>query len=230
MGHWCIVVDADELLIYPHCEILSLRKLCAFLDQEGYTALDTFLVDIYPGKPLHAVNYTEGSNPLLTASYIDPAPYHELKLPSSKNLLTDQDVLYKGIGRMCGGMRKRVFGIESCLSKFALVKFKRGMFLSVGTHFIEGASVAEVRGGLLHFKFLNDFHERVIEESKRGEYWRNAVEYRHYLKKLNQNPAISLHYSGSVKFIDSNQLVDLGLMKDSNKLDSFMKTVLGQKY
>ncbi len=46
-GHWCVVADADELLVYPRCEQVNLRQLCAYLDRFGYEGLFTFLLDMY---------------------------------------------------------------------------------------------------------------------------------------------------------------------------------------
>ena len=46
-GHWCVVVDADELLVFPHCEAVGLKGLCRFLDAEGSEGLYTFMIDMY---------------------------------------------------------------------------------------------------------------------------------------------------------------------------------------
>ena len=51
-GHWCLVVDADELLVYPGCERLPLPDFCKFLDTEGSTAFFAFLLDMYPDRNL----------------------------------------------------------------------------------------------------------------------------------------------------------------------------------
>ena len=58
------------------------------------------------------------------------------------------------------------------------------MFMSRGPHFIQGPHAAHIRGALLHFKYLNDFSEKVREEVVREEHWRSAVEYKGYLQTL----------------------------------------------
>jgi glycosyltransferase involved in cell wall biosynthesis len=61
-GHWCVIVDTDELLVFPHREKVGLREFCGFLDREGSEGLYTFMLDMYhdssiseatcqPGKP-----------------------------------------------------------------------------------------------------------------------------------------------------------------------------------
>ncbi len=42
--YWTLVVDADELLVYPHSEKIKLTELCSYMDREGGTALFTFLI------------------------------------------------------------------------------------------------------------------------------------------------------------------------------------------
>jgi hypothetical protein len=99
------------------------------------------------------------------------------------------------------------------------------MHLNLGAHLIKGVRIANIRGALFHFKFFNDFITRTIEEVKREEHWKKAFEYKRYMKKIEQNPELSLYYSKSEKFTDSNQLVRLGIMKSSKELDVFKKAM-----
>lgn len=218
LGHWCVVADADEQLIYPHYETVKLRPFCDFLDENSFNALHCLLLDMYPGARLDSILYRAGSNPLTVAPYFDAGPYTtELK----KNYVPAWEMYHSGPELLYGGMRQRVFGIKPCLSKFALFKFHRGMYLSPGTHFIEGARAADIQGGLLHFKYLHDFLPRVEEEAAREEHWQKAKEYKAYLKTLG-GTAPNFHAPASVKYSGSSQLIDLGLMKSSPRLDSFL--------
>lgn len=67
-GHWCMVLDADELLVYPECETVNIRKFCDFLDSEGSEVLYTFLLDMYPKGKIETAVCKPGSN------FIDLAP------------------------------------------------------------------------------------------------------------------------------------------------------------
>lgn len=154
---------------------------------------------------------------MTVASCFDAGPYTtELK----KNYVPAWEMYHSGPELIYGGMRQRVFGIKPCLSKFALFKFSKNIYLSPGTHFIEGAHVAEIQGALLHFKYLHDFLPRVKEETAREEHWQNAKEYKAYLKTIG-GTAPDFHAPASVKYSGSGQLVDLGLMKSSPRLDRF---------
>jgi hypothetical protein len=218
IGHWCLIVDADEMLVYPHYERTTLQDLCVFLDKESFDAMDCVLLDMYTDSSLNAIEYTKGMNPLLVAPFFDRKSYTTARGPVYMSKI---NVIYKGPERMYGGMRKRMFGIDACLSKFPLVKYNKSMFLSAGTHFVHGARAADLRGALLHFKYLNDFSARVKEEVKREAHWDNAFEYKGYLKTLNRSYDIRFCSNDSEKFRASVQLVDLGIMKSSERLDYF---------
>ena len=224
IGHWCLVVDADELFVYPFCESIALRQLCSFLDSEHFETLDCVLLDMYPDTPLGGVVYKPGMHPLLVAPWFDRGSY--VSGMGGPLYIDDQQIIYDGPERLFGGMRKRIFGCSNaCLSKFPLIKFRKSMFLSHGAHFIEGAHAAHIRGALLHFKYLNDFSERVREEVVREEHWQKAAEYKEYLRTLNDFPNINLCSSLSERYVDSNQLVSLGIMKTSHTWDMFRNRV-----
>jgi hypothetical protein len=220
-GHWCLVVDADELLIYPHYERLGLREFCAFLDRAGHDALDCLLLDMYSDKPVCATAYECGSDPLACAPYFDPDSHRQNRMWFPQDSLAPREMIES---RFYGGMRGRVFGLRSvCLSKFPLLKFEPRMFLSAGTHLLEGAGVADIRGALLHFKFLGDLPTRVYEEVRRGEHADDAREYKYYLNKLKRDPDFSPYHPGSQRFAGSDQLIGLGILESSADLERVIR-------
>jgi hypothetical protein len=226
VGHWCVLVDADEKLVIPHAEFLSLRTLCHFLDKNRFEALDFTLLDIYSEKPLAAVSYLCGEDPLRVADCFDPNFIQKKSPPDIK----EHQMIYRGPARFYGGMRKRVFGMDACLSKFALFKFKRRMYLSPGAHFIESAKIAELRGALLHFKFLNDFSlPKIKEQVERGFYWRNSVEYKTYLMTIEHDSNLCLHHPASLRYKNSKQLIDLGIIQSSKRLDQYAEKLSVRK-
>jgi len=213
-GYWCLMVDTDEIFFYPHAEKISIRDLCNFLDKKKKGALLCFLMDMYSSKPLRLSLYKKGENPLSVCPYFDKG--HRETKRKFLNYYTFHE--YKS-ERFTGGMRKRIFNIEVCLSKVPLFKYKKGVFISSGIHSIEGVPTSNVRGGVFHFKYLQDFPSRVMEEAKRGQYWKNAVQYKRYAKKIKENLNLNLYYPGSVKFKNSKQLVKLGIMKTSKEFE-----------
>ena len=214
-GCWCLVLDADEMLVYPDFEIVSLRELCNFLDRNSFNALDCVLLDMYPDKPLSEIKYTRGTDPLQIASWFDKASYSEFGAgPSDWH---GSNILHQGPSRLYGGVRERIFRVLPCVSKVPLVKFRNSIGLSLGAHLIQGARIADLRGALLHFKFLDDFAPKVQMEIAREQYWNEAQEYKGYGAVLELRSNLSFMSAISEKFVSSNQLVRLGLMKTSAK-------------
>jgi hypothetical protein len=218
-GCWCLVLDADEMIVFPDFEIVSLRELCNFLDRESFDALDCVLLDMYSDRPLsEIIKYTQGTDPLEIASWFDRPSYIELGTgPSDWHV---ENILHQG-PRLYGGVRERVFGVRACLSKVPLVKFRNSIALSLGSHLIQGARVADLRGALLHFKFLNDFAAKVQSEIAREQYWNGAQEYKGYGAVLSLDSNINFMSPMSEKFVSSSQLVTLGVMKTSARFEEY---------
>jgi hypothetical protein len=214
LGHWCIVVDADEIFIYPHWERLSIRDLCDFLVQQGYTALHGFLLDMYSDKPICKAGYISGSDPLLEAQYFDPDTHYIRWTPFTSQRFT-----------FWGGVRRRVFGFSPCLSKVPLFQFNTNLSLFVGAHFINKAVMADICAAVLHFKYFSDFCTIAKREAERKEHWNNAHQYVAYAKKILREPSLSLYYENSARFTNSEKLVKMGIMKDSVAMQVFARSI-----
>lgn len=206
-GHWCVVLDVDELLVLPGPDAGDLRGACARLAAAGADALYALLLDMYPRGPLDEAAYRAGepfapAAPCFEHASIRREPYAFRRC--------DAPFPY----RHAGGVRERVFGVKDiCLTKFPLVRFHRGLFLRQGTHAVEGARIAREQAVLLHFKYLNDFTARVQYEAERGEHWNGASQYKAYASKVRQEGALALDGPDTLAYEGPAQLRELGLLK-----------------
>lgn len=204
---WAVIVDSDELLVYPGWEHVPLNTLTAFLDSQGATALHSFLLDMYSDRPLNETHYTPGHD------FIKTCPYFEVG-----HRVMRED------GNWEGGVRNRVFGASNILSKHNLVKHVTGSRIGGGTHLIEGARFTQMTGVTLHFKYFHDFAESARIEVERKEHWNDAWQYKRYAQKAQDDPDLSLFCDESIHFEGSRQLVDLGLMRSMPAYDDFCAT------
>lgn len=210
IGHWCLAVDADELFQYPFCEKKTLQWLCGLLDEKGDTAIENILVDMYPKDKVGETVYIPGTNFTEHSPYFDPYCY-ERHFCMRRHVLLGKKL---PMAAYFGGTRKRLFGIEHlCCSKVSLVKYSKKVFLDAGMHFVLGAKVSDVQGVVLHFKFLHDFLQRVQEEVIREEHFNHAKEYKQYQEKIDAEQFGSIYYEKSIKYIGTEQLLELGFMK-----------------
>lgn len=215
-GHWMLVVDPDELLVYPFCDTRPLRALTDWLDASSIKSFGAMLVDMYPKGPVDNVPYRAGDNPLDIAQWFDSCNYVINRNKAFGNLWIQ------------GGPRARTFFADEparapALNKIPLVKWDRNYTYVSSTHMLlpRGLNLVydewggeKASGALLHTKFLSTFTDKAREELERGEHYANSVEYKAYASGAEQNP--DLWCKWSEKYINWRQLEILGIMSKGN--------------
>ena len=219
VGHWVLTLDADELFIYPDFERIDLRALVGYLDGRGSQAMASLLLDMYPAGPIASAVHVPGGGLLARCPYFDSDSYFE-RWPAF------QDIPVRG------GPRTRLFRYEGgrkgpLLGKVPLARWRSDLAYDGSTHWLPGCARADVTGVLLHFKFLSDLPGRAELEAARGEHWNGATEYRSYARALRDDPNLTLHYPGSVRFRGSRQLLDLGLARSSAAFEDYVDRIAG---
>lgn len=215
-GHWCLVVDPDEFLIYPFCDTRPLRALTDWLDASSIKSFSAMLLDMYPKGRLDDQPYREGHNPIEIASWFDSGNYTMKRNKLFGNLWIQ------------GGPRSRVFFQDApakapALNKIPLVKWDRKYTYVSSTHMLLPRGLNQVydewggekaSGILLHAKFLDTFTHKASEELDRLQHYSASVEYKAYADSLNDDPELWCKWSE--KYINWRQLEILGLMSKGN--------------
>lgn len=211
-GHWCLTVDADELLIYPHQDRRDLRALADALAAMDRRSFGAVMLEPYPTGRLSEVDYTAGQPPQSVLTHFDPDGFTAKYQPDLENLL------------IRGGVRGRVFFAAEpdrapTLSKTPFVKWNRRYVYVSSTHSLLPRHLNRVRGlrrgdaptgVLLHTKFLPEIVRKSAEEKARREHFENSAIYEDYYDALTADPV--LFHDGSVAYRDWRQLERLGLM------------------
>ncbi|MEO0905528.1 MAG: glycosyltransferase family 2 protein [Pseudomonadota bacterium] len=211
--HWCLSVDADEILVYPDSENRDLRALTTWLDDQGLPSFGALMLDMYPKGAVQSASYTPGDDPFKTLNWFDGDNYRTNQLhPYFHNVWIQ------------GGVRDRLFfGDEPerspTLNKTPLVKWhwryvyvnSTHQMLPIRLHDVfdfEGDS--KVSGVFLHTKFLPIIVAKSAEELERGQHFQNHTLYYDYHRSLTEDP--ELWYEGSYRYEGPEQLIKLGLM------------------
>ncbi len=206
VGRWCVVADADELLVYPEWPRLGLEGLCGYLDRTGSNAVHAILLDLYPAGPLSAVDYRRGDDYFDREWYFDPM----------SSLTPKPRHFHRGHGldhRWFGGVRERLFGVAVCCSKFPLLRYEAGMYLNDGHHYLEGGRFSRLRAVVCHFKYLQDFDAHAREEVRRGQHIGAGAEYRAYAETLaREGEAFQIRQPFSRRWSGSGGLEDEGFL------------------
>jgi len=215
-GHWCLVVDPDELLVYPFCDTRPLRALTDWLDASSIKSFGAMLLDMYPKGRIDQIPYRRDEDPLAIASWFDSGNYTISKNKKLGNLWIQ------------GGPRARMFFPDRperapALNKIPLVKWDNGYTYVSSTHMLlpRGLNLVydewggeKASGVLLHTKFLDTFTIKAQEELSRKQHYANSHEYKAYAAGLVDNP--DLWCKWSEKYINWRQLEILGLMSKGN--------------
>jgi hypothetical protein len=204
-GRWSLTVDVDELFIYPHYEQMELPLFCRYLNHVGSEAVLCVSLDMYAASPIQDAIHRPGAPLLTTCHYFDAQPYRIGR--------TDAPPYFT----IHGGVRERLVGSgrpdqSPILSRVPLVRWQVGTRYLRGTANITAVRVADVLGALLRFEFLSDFPER----SQGGS-------------ALAADAATNLYSSNSVRFENSGQLVNLGLMNTARAYEESIQLTLAAR-
>ncbi|SDW88516.1 glycosyltransferase family 2 protein [Roseicitreum antarcticum] len=211
-GHWNLVVDVDEFLVYPFCDTRPLQALTDCLDTSAIKSFGAMLLDMYPKGPVAAQPYQSGQNPIDIASWFD-----------SGNYVLSRDATYQNLW-IQGGVRARKFFAEDpakapALNKTPLVRWTRKYAYVSSTHRVlprglnkvyDDDGGEKVSGVLLHAKFLDTLVAKSTEELTRRQHYGGSREYQAYSAGLEASP--DLWCDWSTQYINWRQLEILGLM------------------
>ena len=172
-GRWCLTVDADELLIYPHHETRPLPALTEWLDRHGIRAFPAMMLELYPKGAIGAQSYAPGQDPREVLGWYDAGNYTIRPQPETWALWIQ------------GGPRARALLADKprqapTLSKIPLVKWSRRWAYLNSTHSLlprrmnrcfDAQGGESISGLLLHTKFLPVAIEKSAEEKLRQEHF-----------------------------------------------------------
>lgn len=211
-GHWCLTLDADEILIYPYHDTRPLPALIEWLERHDRVSLGALMIDLYPKGPVRAHPYHSGNDPFEILCWFDGGNYMIRKKRDLQNLWIQ------------GGVRARAFFSDRprrapTMSKVPLVKWNRRYAYVSSSHSLLPRRLNHVyddQGGemtsalLLHTKFLHTIVEKSAEEKARQEHFANSSLYDAYYEKLMENP--DLWCETSTRLLGWRQLEAMGLM------------------
>jgi hypothetical protein len=206
--HWCLVADADEMLVWPGSENETIGSLTARLDALNASLVAAPLLDMYSDKPFGEIGYRQGMPFLEACPYFDRGPYRTVASPHFP---------YREI---VGGVRARALRSVGAafhpplLTKVPLVKWRKGYWFTASTHRLTPElKLAPLRGALLHFKMFDDLPEKCRIEVERREHFAGAREYRALGQAIRKRGGRSFFSEEhSVRYAGTEQLVALGIM------------------
>ena len=191
INKWYLLVDSDELFIFPHFRNMNIGDYTVKLEQDKVLLTKSLMIDIYPkGNILSKRNLDEWR-------YADRYGYCCESKPG--------DFL-----RFYGGMRTRVFGIKSSIQKISLFKYTGNEFIA-NDHFIYPYELnnTSLRHILLHYKFQPDFLDYYKTLVSEGVHWNGSSEYKKYLNVFDTNNEVDLYDARISMEVDFDTIFEL---------------------
>ena len=213
-GHWTLMVDADELLVYARHETCPLDHLTSWLERQGHVGFGALMLDLYPKTALGTQTYKPGNDPTDVANWFDAGPFRAQRQSPMGNLWVQ------------GGARERMFFscIRQCsptLNKIPLIRWSPRYTYVNSCHsalprhlnaIYDGPGGDAPSGVLLHTKFLPEIVDKSRVEKQRRQHFHNPDQFGPYYDGIIGQPV--MWTPDSVAFSGWKQLQSLGLMND----------------
>ena len=189
-GRWCLVLDADELLVIPHAGSRGLPDLCNHLDDIGQEAFGALMLEVFPKGPVDQIVYRPGQDPLEVMPWFDATGYRTTRQPGLEHLWVQ------------GGPRDRMFwkaepARAPTLNKLPLIKWDRRYAFVNSTHSALPPRLNRSYGGpgsdgpsgvLVHTKFLPSIVAKSAEELGRQQHFGDPTVFADYHRALTGAP------------------------------------------
>ena len=157
MDRWCLVIDADEHLVYPDCESLDIAQFCEKLKARDLNCLATLFVDLYADQAITKTTLRPGQSLTECCPYFDQTGYYNFSPQGSR------------LPRIYGGVRARLFWPDvdlrrhvDRLSAVTADAFDEEGYLSVHEDVRAGVDSGVLASGLQHFLLYGHNEDRTV--------------------------------------------------------------------
>ena len=225
-GHWTMMADADELLVYDGVDQHGIPDLCRWLDRQGQDRVFVPMIDLYPQGVVGQSGLQIAES--LRASWFDTTGY----------------ALHRHrVGWLAtGGPRHRLFATtlrtnNEWASKYAIFRMQPETVIA-NAHFIWPRDTGPARpfAAFLHLKFLDDFVERSARNEREGQHHENSKKYKQINRTLAENSQqVIFHpksrkYTGPESLIQSRFLLPIDWAAEAGAVLPSLRTIGGIDY
>jgi hypothetical protein len=223
-GRWTLSVDMDELFDYPYSDVVSLKALLGYLNENSYTAVVAQMLDMFPQEPVSDA-VSDEDEPLkelhrfYDISNVREQDYWEFPFVSGVgNVLANEEI---GIYR--NGIQNTVFGTLPALTKHPLILLDGEVKpVDRSAHSVSNARIADLTCVLFHYKFTNHLYELIRDAARRENYMRDSGKQKKWLKVLEETPELLVKSDTSRELKDVNDLVENGFLIVSEEYMSWV--------
>jgi len=243
---WCMLVDVDELLDFPGSTRATLKDLIDYLESKKFTGVVGQMLDMFSSRPLtgpsqpnreasmgHPIDDSSSGDataetaplsgdlrrdyPLYELADVQYLPYaYELA-----DLLSENQHSNPKIEFAYGGIRGRLFGTRSLLTKHPLFFNDYAADPSRNPHSCDGLRLADISVVLYHYKLTAGFLSRIRSYLQRDANIANG-EYTLYEQTLMTTERVDISSESTRTLRSVDELVDAGFLQTSPDFESWL--------
>lgn len=213
-GGWLLFLDSDEMFSPPTEGSGALRGLCRYANAHGYSAVVCQVLDMVSDLPLAQtadMPYAEALARFRRYSltdierfdYFDPSSGFAWFLAQNRCVSREVQVLF-------GGIRKRSFGENCCLTTHRLVRNLPEVGLYAHPHVSVNVDCADVTALIRHYKFCGDIVARETRQVS-DAVWGHGQD-RARMARLTEDPDFRFDLSDTHTFSSVGELYENGFL------------------
>ncbi len=207
-GGWVLDVDIDEFFEYPLSDLMKLDEFVNYMNQHGYTAVMTQMLDVFSDQPLSELSQRKDEDLRNTYKYYDlsdisKVPYLGSEL--AKEYGARNEIPNKVFSLYYGGIRKTLYGRNVLLTKHSLFRVGHGIEPFLHVHFVAGAKLADISCTLVHYKLTSNAMETAVQN--RDKFPGNGKGYSDFIDVIVSRPAYVLKTKNAREYKHVNDLV-----------------------
>src|SRR5215208_3093472 len=222
-GRWTLNADIDELFEYPYSDVVSLKALLRYLNDNFYTAVVTYMLDMFPETLLSADNpATEYESLKELHRFYDISDVRTFDYSQVGDI--GNVVANERIEILQGGVMQRVFGTSPLLTKHPLIFLDDRLTPhDLSDHWVGNARIADFTALFLHYKLSANLYGLVRREIEERRYNNLHGKYDKIHKVLAEAPSLLMRNDTTKELKSVNELVGTRFVSVSRQYMNFVE-------
>ena len=222
-GRWTLNADIDELFEYPYSDVVSLKALLRYLNDNFYTAVVTYMLDMFPETLLSADSPATDYESLKELHrFYDISDVRTLDYSQVGDI--GNVVANERIEILQGGVMQRVFGTSPLLTKHPLIFLDDRLTPhDLSDHWVGNARIADFTALFLHYKLSANLYGLVRREIEERRYNNLHGKYDKIHKVLAEAPSLLMRNDTSKELKSVNELVGTRFVSVSKQYMRFVE-------
>lgn len=222
-GRWTLNADIDELFEYPYSDVVSLKALLRYLNDNFYTAVVTYMLDMFPETLLSADSPATDYESLKELHrFYDISDVRTLDYSQVGDI--GNVVANEWIEILQGGVMQRVFGTSPLLTKHPLIFLDDRLTPhDLSDHWVGNARIADFTALFLHYKLSANLYGLVRREIEERRYNNLHGKYDKIHKVLAEAPSLLMRNDTSKELKSINELVGTRFVSVSKQYMRFVE-------